>query len=113
MRAHILKKSVIHTATPAKDGCNHSAQSGMTFSAFKDALIDEHATVHAHAYCKALGVHHRSDGWAPCAAAALICSSVAPFRLLASFCTLFTNVPHTPTMSSVELTQGSAEHLQQ
>ena len=56
-------------------------------------------------------MHHRSDGWAPCAAAALICSSVAPFKFLASFCTLLTNVPHTPTMSSVELTQGSAEHF--
>ena len=113
MRAHIFKKSVIHTATPAKDEGNHSTQFGMTASGCNYPLFVNHATVQAHAHCKALGMHHRSVGWAPCAAAALICSSVAPFRYLASFCTLFTNVPHTPTMSSVELTQGSAEHFQQ
>ena len=111
--AHILQKSVIDTATPAKDGGNHSDQSYMRSTACNDPLIVNHAAVHAHAPCKAFGVHHRSDGWAPCAAAALICSSVAPFRFLASFCTLFTNVPHTPTISSVELTQGSAEHVEQ
>ncbi len=113
MRAHILEKSVIHTATPAKEGDNHSTQSSMTASACNGPLIVNYAAVLAHTHYKAVGMHHRSDGWAPCAAAALICSSVAPFRFLASFCTLFTNVPHTPTMSSVELTQGSAEHFQQ
>ena len=51
MRAHILEKSVIHTATPAKDGDNHSTQSSMTASACNGPLIINHSAVHAHTHC--------------------------------------------------------------
>ena len=50
MRAHILEKSVIHTATPAKEGDNHSTQSSMTASACNGPLIVNYAAVLAHTH---------------------------------------------------------------
>lgn len=52
---------------------------------------------------------HWTDGWTPSwLAATLICSSVAPFKVLAAVCTLLTKVPQTPTMFIVAVTQESA-----